>query len=232
MLASASKASQSDFSAIRLWDTTTWLPAGELRAHTLTTTQMAFSPDDTWLLSVSRDRSIALSRRAADGTFAVHFTRPKMHARIIWGCAWAPTGLIYATASRDGEVKLWRVDAPDTCAASVALKCGATAVAFAPCTDKSGAMLLVVGAENGRETAFFAVTHSGESVSVKRLDVSVPHSTWPAANVNRLAWRYPRKAMLPASVGERRAWELAVAADDASVRIVSVDIERILETAA
>ena len=51
-----------------LWDTATWAPVGPpLEAHTLTVTQLAFSPAGDHLLSISRDRSLAVYERAADG---------------------------------------------------------------------------------------------------------------------------------------------------------------------
>ena len=51
-----------------LWDTATWAPVGPpLEAHTLTVTQLAFSPGGDRLLSISRDRSLAVYERCADG---------------------------------------------------------------------------------------------------------------------------------------------------------------------
>ena len=71
LLASAGKAQSASSAAIWLWDTTTWAPVGQLLAHTLTVTQLAFSPDGFWLLSASRDRTFALFKRddAVPGVF-------------------------------------------------------------------------------------------------------------------------------------------------------------------
>ena len=62
------QAQSARFAAVWLWDTATWAPVGRpLEAHTLTVTQLAFSPAGDRLLSVSRDRSLAVYERAADG---------------------------------------------------------------------------------------------------------------------------------------------------------------------
>ena len=36
----------------------------------------------------------------------------RAHARVAWGCAWAPCGRVFATGARDCSVKLWRIAAP------------------------------------------------------------------------------------------------------------------------
>jgi elongator complex protein 2 len=52
-------------SAIRFWSTATWESVGVIQAHTLTVTQFAFSHDDRYLLTVSRDRQFCLLERSA-----------------------------------------------------------------------------------------------------------------------------------------------------------------------
>lgn len=64
LLATACRAQSVETAGIWLWDTATWAPQGTLPAHTLTVTQMAFSPDGRYLLSASRDRSFAVFERA------------------------------------------------------------------------------------------------------------------------------------------------------------------------
>ena len=70
LLASACKAQTSSTAAVWLWDTSTWAALGCLTAHSLTVTQLQFSPDGQWLLSVSRDRTVAVYQRGTGGLLA------------------------------------------------------------------------------------------------------------------------------------------------------------------
>lgn len=53
---------------IWLWHIGSWKVAGRLQSHTLTVTQMEFSHDDRFLLSVSRDRQFSLFKVTKAGT--------------------------------------------------------------------------------------------------------------------------------------------------------------------
>ena len=81
--------------------------AGRLPAHTLTVTQMAFSHNDRFLLSVSRDRTWVISQAQEDCRFEVCAKSDKKngHSRIVWSCAWTPDDTCFATGSRDKTVK-------------------------------------------------------------------------------------------------------------------------------
>lgn len=57
------QASKVEHAAVLLWSTATWRQLQTLPCHTLTVTQMAFSPDARLLLAVSRDRTWSLWRR-------------------------------------------------------------------------------------------------------------------------------------------------------------------------
>lgn len=62
-LISVLQAAQKDHAAIILWSTASWKQVQSLAYHTLTVTQMAFSPDDKFLLAVSRDRTWSLWKK-------------------------------------------------------------------------------------------------------------------------------------------------------------------------
>jgi len=69
--ASVNKAAKPEHATIRLWDTKTWKEYPKiLPGHTLTITALAFSNDDEYLVSVSRDRSWSLYKKTGnEGTF-------------------------------------------------------------------------------------------------------------------------------------------------------------------
>lgn len=57
-MATACKATTAEHAVIRVYSTENYQPVGQpLEGHSLTVTRIAFSPDDNFVLSVSRDRS-------------------------------------------------------------------------------------------------------------------------------------------------------------------------------
>lgn len=85
-----------------------------LPGHSLTITNMEFSPDGEYLLSVSRDRQFIVWRMIDEdeGKFEMVLTNPKAHTRIIWDCSWLPLefGHYFVTGSRDKLIKLWNIE--------------------------------------------------------------------------------------------------------------------------
>lgn len=64
-IATACRATSPEHAGIKVYDSLTWLPFGQtLLGHQLTVTRIAFSPDNQYILSVSRDRSWRLFERA------------------------------------------------------------------------------------------------------------------------------------------------------------------------
>lgn len=126
VLASSCRATNEEHAQIILWDTTTWKQIQKLPAHQLTVTQMKFSPNDRWLLSVSRDRRWTLFEAANDDDAddVSDKTRPAtacnykmvactdkkngIHSRIIWTCDWTHDSRRFATGSRDGKIVAWQ----------------------------------------------------------------------------------------------------------------------------
>jgi elongator complex protein 2 len=60
IMASACKAQSTGAAAVWLWEVGSWRSLAQLSGHTLTVTQLEFSPDGTYLLSASRDRSFSV----------------------------------------------------------------------------------------------------------------------------------------------------------------------------
>lgn len=113
LLASACKASSMTHAAIILWDLETCKQLSQLVSHNLTVTQVCFSPDDRFLLSVSRDRTWALfDMTSENGEYTrIAFSNKKtgIHSRIIWDCAWTPDSRVFLTSSRDKSVVVWEL---------------------------------------------------------------------------------------------------------------------------
>ncbi|KAG6812317.1 hypothetical protein H0H92_003401 [Tricholoma furcatifolium] len=133
-MATACKATTPDHAVVRVYETTKYQPVGQpLAGHSLTVTRIAFSPDENFVLSVSRDRSWRLFKAQECGGF-VAVAADKSHGRIIWDCAWAAEGDVFATASRDKTVKIWHRQLEDQWSAIETIQSSspATAVAFAP----------------------------------------------------------------------------------------------------
>jgi elongator complex protein 2 len=118
-LATACKATTAEHAVVRVYNTENYQLVGQpLEGHSLTVTRIAFSPDDKFVLSVSRDRSWRLFEFRSSGgkgllicmirsltiSDFVPIAADKSHGRIIWDCAWAADGNVFATASRDKTV--------------------------------------------------------------------------------------------------------------------------------
>lgn len=68
LIATACKATSAQHAVVRVYDASSFKPVGKpLDGHSLTVTRITFSPDDTKLLSVSRDRTWHLFEKQEDG---------------------------------------------------------------------------------------------------------------------------------------------------------------------
>lgn len=114
-LASASRANRKELASIIVWECSRFRKAATIEYHMLTVTRLKFSPNDKYLLSVSRDRTWCLSERTNQ-------TRPafrsvigtnkanSLHDRIIWDCCWTYDSKYFMTVARDKKAILWSVD--------------------------------------------------------------------------------------------------------------------------
>lgn len=111
LLASACKATVQKHASIMLWNTKSWQRVGVLMSHQLTVTQLSFSPNNQYLLSVSRDRRWSLFEKQPEGSEELYrlygVINHPVHARIIWCCAWTHNSMFFATGSREGKVVIW-----------------------------------------------------------------------------------------------------------------------------
>uniref|UniRef100_A0A8C5KKA9 Elongator complex protein 2 n=1 Tax=Jaculus jaculus TaxID=51337 RepID=A0A8C5KKA9_JACJA len=168
LLASACKAAKKEHAAIILWNTATWKQVQNLVFHTLTVTQMAFSPNDKFLLAVSRDRTWSLWKRQDiispefDPIFSLFaFTNKitSVHSRIIWSCDWSPDSKYFFTGSRDKKVVVWGdCDSSDDsiehsigpCSSVLDVGGSVTAVSVCPLLNPAQRYVVAVGLECGK----------------------------------------------------------------------------------
>nr|GAT54077.1 predicted protein [Mycena chlorophos] len=212
-IATACKASTAEHAVVRVYDTGKWQPVGQpLAGHTLTVTRIAFSPDDRFILSVSRDRTWRLFEADGDKGF-LPVASDKSHGRIIWDCAWARESNIFATASRDKTVKIWHQAAEAsqwTVSQTFKLNDAATAVDFSP-LDAHNCRYLAIGLENGT-----VLVYAQESEQWKLHCSLDPHHV---GKIHRLCWRpSPKSDTLRARV------ELASCSEDGTLMIVQIAI--------
>ncbi|PKY14388.1 WD40 repeat-like protein [Rhizophagus irregularis] len=137
-IASACKATIAEHAVIRLYDTSTWkeLP-NPLQSHTLTVTQIKFSHNDKYLLSVSRDRIWSIFEKCEGAIPYKFITKNKAHSRIIWDCSWSHDDKLFATGSRDKTVKIWtQIKSQEQtqwdCKSTIKFQEAVTAIDFAP----------------------------------------------------------------------------------------------------
>ncbi|KAG0160429.1 hypothetical protein PDIDSM_7958 [Penicillium digitatum] len=219
LIATACKASSIDHAVIRLYDTSDWHEIKpSLTAHSLTITDLSFSSDDRYLLSVGRDRQWAVFQRSgADPTMFTNLSvNPKGHSRMILGAAWAPatTDHVFATAGRDKSVKIWQ-KSEDTfvCKTTVGLTSAVSAIAFLSATHK-GTYVIAVGEDNGVISIHRIVADTLEAHHI----VTIDKVASPSKAITQLSWR-----PVPAAEADtRNRFELAVASEDTSTRIYAI----------
>ncbi|KAJ7744505.1 WD40-repeat-containing domain protein [Mycena maculata] len=208
LIATACKASTAEHAVVRVYNTDNWQPVGEpLSGHTLTVTRIAFSPDDHLVLSVSRDRSWRLYEAQTDGAY-LPVAADKSHGRIIWDCAWAAEGDIFATASRDKTVKIWQrgPGAKWTAAEVIKTKEAATAVDFSP-LDSQNRRHLAIGLETGEILIY---SNAAAATASWQLEHTFDSSAGHVGHVHGLSWRPTSRDGLK---------ELASCSEDGTLRV-------------
>lgn len=222
LLATACKSTNSKYAAILIWDTKTWTQVQQLISHQLTVTQLAFSPDDKYLVSVSRDRRWSLfgMNERRYNLLATSLKKDSLHSRIIWCCAWTPDSKYFATGSRDGKIGIWseNVNLSQLILPTASLEIkdsSVTALTFAPIMLSANAYILAVGFDSGEIEIFNVVLHKNEAAweSLAKYDSSFAHHL----TVKRLQFR-------PQSKSEKKMLHLASCGSDHAVKIYNLDV--------
>nr|ATB19569.1 putative ATELP2 [Cupressus duclouxiana] len=245
IVATACKAQSSNVAEIWLWQVGSWKAIGRLHSHALTVTQMEFSHDDHFLLSVSRDRHFSVFRLEKNGIDEVKHelvARHDAHKRIIWSCSWNARHHVFATGSRDRMVKIWKIKETKSESSVTELlilpqfSSSVTAVSWSPRSNFKDD-LVAVGMESGLidiwRVSLQVMTPGGEhfqpcqrfdTVTASRiigLDIYLCH----VATVHRLVWRETSESessMLDNS--SPTVMHLASCGSDHTVRIFNVVI--------
>ncbi|XP_039279071.1 probable elongator complex protein 2 [Nilaparvata lugens] len=229
LVASACKATSEEHASILLWDTKKWQKIQKLTCHQLTVTQMAFSPDDSLLLAVSRDRSWSLHNRSGEMQYdLLHKSDKKtgLHQRIIWCCAWTHDSLYFATGSRDGKVVLWSASSHKHASVIDLPKESITALAFAPAhAPASNQYLAAVGCESG-EIGLYTFTVNQTEASWK-LFFTIDKNSSHSLSIKRLAFRpkMGRTENEDSESKEKGVFQLASCGLDHLVRVYNIFTE-------
>lgn len=157
LLASGSRSTNPEHSKIIIWSTETYKELQRLSGHSLTVTDLKFSPDNEYLLSTSRDRSWCIFKNTGLHSNPFEFETKSdknvsPHSRIIWACDWTFDSKMFATTSRDGSIAVWIKDEKWKLLTSVELKNESiTAISFSHnfFQGKIGEYLFAIGLENG-----------------------------------------------------------------------------------
>jgi len=194
LFATASKSKKEQHSSIKVWQTGTWNWVGELRGHNLTVTQMEYSPNSNYLLSVSRDRKWCLFKidnygsNHEDYSLVAQSDKKTGHTRIIWSCSWSNDSIYFFTGSRDKKVMMWGVSEDNQVIRQSVLSCEQPVTSVSCSPNKQNNLdfsyLLAVGLENG-DLKLCTVDQDKNMCVFYTFGKNICH----AAAVLRLKWR-------------------------------------------
>ncbi|KAG2077483.1 WD40 repeat-like protein [Suillus decipiens] len=216
LLATACRATSSQHAVVRVYTTAGYQPFGvPLQGHSLTVTRIAFSPpNDRHVLTVSRDRTWRLFEKKEHGYMPI--AADKSHGRIIWDCAWSCEGDLFATASRDKTVKIWKQHSDSAgwgAIATMKFEEAATAVAFCSAGADAQERWLAVGLEIGEIKIYSSLMSTPDQwTPVLTIDSSLAH----VDQINRLAWRATDNPLRK---------QLASCSEDGTLKVLNVQFE-------
>ncbi|CAJ1977478.1 unnamed protein product [Sphenostylis stenocarpa] len=228
LVASSCKAQSAAVAEVWLWQVGSWKAVGRLQSHSLTVTQMEFSHDDNFLLTVSRDRQFSVFSITRTGSVEINYSllaRQEGHKRIIWSCSWNPHGYEFATGSRDKTVKIWAVEKDSSIKQLMTLPqfmSSVTALSWVGLHHQRNNGILAIGMENGQIELWNLSCNRADDGSIAppglaatlaiRIDPFICH----ASTVNRLAWKKNEE--------DHTSMQLASCGSDNCVRVFELTV--------
>lgn len=146
--------------------------------------------------------------------------RIKAHARIIWGVSWSWDSSFFATASRDGTVKVWSQEALSSTSkpvTKITLGQPVTALAFAPKDDASDQYKLALGSETGAVSVWSISLTPDEASS--SCTWQSPLASSHCSPVRRMCWQSKPEQGVTDMQSDQVQTRLAICADDHCIRI-------------
>lgn len=232
LLATACKSNNEEHSSILLWSTITWGHIQKLKSHRLTVSQMEFSPNDKYLISVSRDRRWSLYYCQDDNDInyklvGISPTSGSLHTRIIWCCAWTHDSKYFSTGSRDGKIGIWNADniknnynnneKPITSAELEIKGTSVTALSFSPGILDTDNYILAIGFEEG-------------TINIQKLTINNDKSNWNCCFKIDTSFGHHKtvKKLSFRPILRSDIIQLASCGSDGAVKIHDININKIL----
>ncbi|KDR08420.1 probable elongator complex protein 2 [Zootermopsis nevadensis] len=246
LLASACKATTVEHATIIIWDTSTWKQIQKLVSHQLTVTQMAFSPDDRFLLSVSRDRRWSLFQLKVPELESKNYRliastdkKTGVHARIIWCCSWTHDSKHFFTGSRDGKVAVWGHNGVTSETTSLLGQYtlsskplelqnqSVTALAVAPVNFAPNVYLVAVGLESGCINLYKWSSVIGETAGDWQTCLELDNSVAHHLAVKKLAFRPLVAFGDGCDVSNLKKLQMSSCGADHAVKIFNIHVNRL-----
>lgn len=218
-IVTAANAKKKKYSNIFVWTIDSLNPICQLPAHEFTVHQMEFSPNDQYLLAVSRDRQFSVFKRSEDEKvpFELVQIQKQAHKRVLWSCSWAHDSNYFATGSKEklDSLKVWNFDSDQSKWIEHSnIKKGvknATAVAFFPSLVLNSTSLALVIGEDSGEISIWSKPYS-LSATEWTLALKFPVYYSHSQTVRRLKFKETSRS-------ESDEYHLATCSNDSTVRI-------------
>ncbi|PAV64703.1 hypothetical protein WR25_26896 [Diploscapter pachys] len=217
VLASACKASRTSDAVIVLWDTANWQMKKEVQGHQMTVTQIAWSKNGKWLLSVSRDRTAKVYKEKngeANGfDYELVWSSTNEHSRIIYGTSWFDDSEHFVTVSRDCKAIIWKIDESGNSQPTAIYTCNQPINAVDVSRGSSREAIIALGLEDG---SVELIKWGGAEIKLlQKLDESPLKIICP---VNRLRFA-------PDVLSGEDKQMLACAGSDGKLKIYNIDLK-------